>query len=111
MAKATLLEAQLQTGHQEPPSLQRLGAMIGSAVAFRSGRGISSADVSGQSARLRSECAAYPTLGRTKLMKHRMAYGAQALWLRSLHSSPRAGKPSPWRRETGSSTFRTWRYA
>jgi hypothetical protein len=84
MAKATLLEAQLQTGHQAPLSLQRLRAMIGSAVAFRSGHSISRIDVNGQSARLWSECAAYLTLGRTRLMKHRMAYGARALGLRSL---------------------------
>jgi hypothetical protein len=31
----------------------------------------------------------------------RIAYGARALGQRSLHSSPRAGKPSTWRREAG----------
>src|SRR6266851_4689581 len=30
-----------------------------------------------------------------------IAYGARALWQRSLRSSPRAGKPSTWRREAG----------
>jgi hypothetical protein len=30
-----------------------------------------------------------------------IAYGARALWRRSLRSSPRAGRPSAWRREAG----------
>jgi len=42
----------------------------------------------------------------------RMAYGARALWLRSHHSSPRAGKPSTWRRVAGVlRRTTTWRYA
>jgi hypothetical protein len=44
---------------------------------------------------------AYVTLARQALEKFGIAYGARALWRRSLRSSPRTGKPSTWRRETG----------
>jgi len=38
---------------------------------------------------------------RTTSEKPKIAYGARALWRRSLRSSPRPGKPATWRREAG----------
>jgi hypothetical protein len=38
---------------------------------------------------------------RLTLWECGIAYGARALWRRSLRSSPRAGKPPAWRREAG----------
>lgn len=43
----------------------------------------------------------YGTLLRPLERKCEIAYGARALWRRSLRSSPRAGKPPTWRREAG----------
>ena len=40
-----------------------------------------------------------------------IAYGTRVPRRRSLRSSPRAGEPSTWRRETGGPTTRTFRYA
>ena len=40
---------------------------------------------------------------RRSVRESGIAYGARALWRRSLRSSPRAGKPSTWRREAGGS--------
>jgi hypothetical protein len=48
---------------------------------------------------------------RSFCWEQRIAYGARALWRRSLHSSLRTGKPSTWRREAGSPDARSWRYA
>lgn len=65
----------------------------------------------GRRVQTRDEWTAYPTLERTTSAKHTIAYGTRVLWRRSLHSSPRPGKPATWRREAGSSMFRLWRYA
>src|ERR1700694_2213438 len=43
--------------------------------------------------------------------EHGIAYGTRVLGRRSLHSSPRRGKPATWRRETGGLTTQTSRYA
>jgi hypothetical protein len=43
--------------------------------------------------------------------KRGIAYGARALWQRSLRSSPRTGKPSTWRREAGVQGAELQRYA
>jgi hypothetical protein len=51
--------------------------------------------------RLRDEWTAYVTLTRNDIVNHEIAYGARALGQQSLRSSPRMGKPSTWRRETG----------
>src|SRR5688572_24180438 len=54
-----------------------------------------------------------PTVRSIRLTcsKRGIAYGARALWRRSLHSSPRAGKPSTWRREAGVFDFQESRGA
>src|SRR5262249_62233306 len=52
----------------------------------------------------RDEWSTYLTLGRTRSIKHGMAYGARALRPRSPRSSPRAGKPPTRRRGTGDLT-------
>ena len=44
---------------------------------------------------------AYVTLPRCMSEKLGIAYGTRVLWQRSLHSSPRTGKPFTWRREAG----------
>src|SRR5581483_12019982 len=44
---------------------------------------------------------AYVTLHRHSSEKLGIAYGARALWRRSLRSSPSRGKPGTWRREAG----------
>jgi hypothetical protein len=47
-----------------------------------------------------------------KPVNFRMAYGARALWLRSLYSSPSQGKPGTWRSEAGVlRRAMMWRYA
>jgi hypothetical protein len=61
--------------------------------------------------RLRDEWTAYVTLVRNNTVNHEIAYGTRVLGQQSLHSSPRTGKPSTWRRETGNSTPRLQRYA
>ena len=38
-----------------------------------------------------------------------IAYGTRVLWQRSLHSSPRTGEPSTWRRETGGRITKTFK--
>ena len=43
----------------------------------------------------------YVALERQQSRNCGIAYGARALWRRSPHSSPRAGKPPTWRRGTG----------
>jgi hypothetical protein len=43
----------------------------------------------------------YVALERQQSRNYGIAYGARALWRRSPHSSPRAGKPPTWRRGTG----------
>ena len=48
---------------------------------------------------------------RRSVRESGIAYGARALWRRSLRSSPRAGKPSTWRREAGVSITQRARYA
>ena len=64
-----------------------------------------------QRVRLRDEWTAYVTLVRNDTVNHEIAYGTRVLWQQSLRSSPRTGKPSTWRRETGNSTPRLRRYA
>lgn len=41
----------------------------------------------------------YVALARLTSRKCGIAYGMRVLWRRSLHSSPRTGKPSTWRRQ------------
>jgi len=49
---------------------------------------------------------------RATPVNFRMAYGARALWLRSLSSSLSQGKPGTWRSEAGVlRRFKSWRYA
>lgn len=45
------------------------------------------------------------------MCKRGIAYGARALWQRSLRSSPRTGKPSTWRRGAGVLDAKIRRYA
>jgi hypothetical protein len=52
-----------------------------------------------------------PKSHKFPMHKRGIAYGARALWQRSLRSSPRTGKPSTWRREAGVQDAKIRRYA
>src|ERR1700757_1818446 len=73
--------------------------------------GISQSDERREMSRLRERkgCLSHDVM--FPMRKRGMAYGARALWLRSLRNSPRTRKPSTWRREAGVLDAKIRRYA
>lgn len=101
-ARATLLEPQSPTMKRSVPRSQRLKrgrryTTTDEMSSEPSGRRVAGSDPAQGDGR-----GAYLALEeRLMLRECGMAYGTRVLWLRSLHSSPGAGKPPAWRRETG----------
>ena len=95
----------------EGPSPQRLRAMLTRTRSWDGAPGNLIGLGDERRVRSRDEWTAYVTLARNDTVNHEIAYGTRVLWQQSLRSSPRTGKPSTWRRETGNSTPGLERYA
>lgn len=123
MIKAKLLESQYPLGVKYPPSgngdcnltSHKGDVMISSASQMppdRSGNwripanGIVPKKIRNKDANGKSKGYA-----RELPIEHGIAYVLRSIWQRSLHSSPRTGKPFTWRREAGVSDRETGRIA
>lgn len=100
-ARAILLESQSPTIKRSVPRSQRLKRGRRYTTTDEMSSEPSGRRVAGSDPAQGDGQGAYLTLICLMLRECGMAYGARALWSRSLRSSPGAGKPLTWRRETG----------
>jgi hypothetical protein len=109
-AKAKLLEPQYPEDGKVIPRLPHLyNEAIGVPVMKFVSQGISR-PMGGENDSLKGTNRV-PKSHKFPMHKRGIAYGARALWQRSLRSSLRTGKPSTWRREAGVQDAKIRRYA